>query len=359
MSVLEARGLRRSYDQRMVVDIDSLVLQESEVFSILGPNGAGKSTLFRLLLGLERPDAGSVRIDALPVASRPARQRMAGVFQRPYLFAGSIGDNLAYGLRGRGLGRSAIGERVSRAAADVGLRQMLDRDPRQLSGGEVQRVALARAIACEPRVLLLDEPSANLDVSAQRAFREDLARVVAARSMSVILITHDPDDAFTLADRVGVMEGGRLVQVGSPLELATNPGNPFVAQFTGAELLLNGTVESTDDGLIGVRLEGGVLLWAAHDGAIANGDVVSVSYHPVEVALSTGRFESSARNVIEAQIERITIAGGLARVALRGQVALASVITRRSAHELNLAVGSHVNAHLKATGIRLFTVRTG
>lgn len=357
-AVLEVEALRRSYGQRCVVAIDSLELQSGEVLAVLGPNGSGKSTLFRLLLQLEPADAGVVRFAGRQLRGDDlaARRRMAGVFQQPYLFKGTVRRNVEYGLRARRIAGDERTQRVDRALRDLGLVDLSERNVRELSGGEAQRVALARTVVLDPDVLLLDEPTANLDVTVRRLFRADLARVVRAHARSVILITHDPADAFALADRVAVMQEGRIVQVAEPQLLVTEPATPFVAAFTGAELLIDGTLESAEEGLAQVRLPGGAVLWAAGVSNLGAGARVSVSYRPEDVVLSPigAATELSARNLFRTQVVTVAPAGGLVRLALAGPTNLAAIITRRSAEELRLAPGIEINAHLKATALRVF-----
>jgi molybdopterin-binding protein len=357
-AVLEVEALRRSYGQRCVVAIDSLQLQAGEVLAVLGPNGSGKSTLFRLLLQLEAADAGVVRFAGRELRGDDlaARRRMAGVFQQPYLFKGTVRNNVEYGLRARGVAAAERTRRVARALEDLGLAELTGRNVRELSGGEAQRVALARTVVLDPDVLLLDEPTANLDVTVRRQFRADLSRVVRAHARSVMLITHDPADAFALADRVAVMQDGRIVQVAEPQLLVTAPATPFVAAFAGAELLIDGILEGEDDGLARVRLPGGAVLWATSAAGLSKGAGVSVSYQPEDVVLSPigAAPELSTRNSFSMQVVTVTPAGGLVRLALTGPTNLAAIITRRSAEELRLAPGTGINAHLKAAALRLF-----
>jgi molybdopterin-binding protein len=328
------------------------------VLAVLGPNGSGKSTLFRLLLLLEQPDSGVLRFGGkeLRAGDLETRRRMAGVFQQPYLFSGTVRKNVEYGLRARGVTEEERTERVDRALRDLGLAELTERNVRQLSGGEAQRVALARTLVLDPEVLLLDEPTANLDVTVQRQFRADLARVVRAHARSVILITHDPADAFALADRIAVMQEGRIVQIAEPQKLVTEPATPFVAAFTGAELLIDGVLEAEEDGLALVRLPSGAALWAAGTPGLRQGERVAVSYRPEDVVLSPvgAPAELSARNVFQLRVSTRSPSGGLVRLALTGAANLAAIITRRSADQLGLGPGTEVNAHLKAAALRVF-----
>jgi molybdopterin-binding protein len=350
--VLSAQGLQQTYNGKRVVDVDRFAIGQGEVVALLGANGAGKSTLFRLLLGLERPAAGAVQLHG----------RAAGVFQRPYLFEGTVADNLEYGLHGAGMTRKVRRERITALAEAFGLGELLDARVHSLSGGETQRVALVRALVIHPDVLLLDEPTANLDVPVKRRFRDDLVRNVRAHAHSVLIITHDASDAFGIADRIAVMENGRIVQQGAPDELLANPETSFVASFSGAELLLNGTVKAVAEDLVHVALLEGGAIWAAlprmRAWSIQRGASVHVAYRPEDVVLSSieSTTELSARNQFRLRVESLSGTGGLIRLRLQGQPALSALITRTSCESLGLRPGREVIAHLKAAALRAFPV---
>jgi molybdate transport system ATP-binding protein len=359
--VLSAERLTRSYAGRRVVDIERLEVGRGEVVAVLGPNGAGKSTLFRLLLLLERPDAGTIRLGgrAVEPGDEDARRRVAGVFQRPRLFSGSVRSNLEFGLRSTGVPAREWSERIDRTVAELGVSHLPRADVRTLSGGEAQRVALARALVLEPEVLLLDEPTTGLDVTVRRRFREELGRVIRERARSVVLITHDAADAFELADRVAVMEGGRIVQVGTPEDLTTEPATPFVAAFTGAELLLDGTVEEVGDGTLVVRSGQARLLGRSADGGAAVGDRVHVRYRPEDVVLAPpgAALDSawvSARNRLAMTVRSTIPVGGLIRVRLDGPISLAALVTRDSGDHLDLRPGTAVTALLKTAALNVY-----
>jgi molybdate transport system ATP-binding protein len=360
--LLAVEGLRHGYGSRVVVDIESLVLHAGEVLAILGPNGAGKSTLFRLLLLLERPDAGTIMLAGRPVRKRNAavRRQLAGVFQRPYLFDGTVEDNLAFGVRTRRGSRRERRKRIAAALTWFGLEELARAPVRTLSGGEAQRVALARAVAIEPDVLLLDEPTANLDVTVQRRFRQDLEHVVRQHTRAAILITHDPVDAFALADRIILLEAGRIVQAGTPSEITLEPATPFAAAFAGAELLLDGVVLEIDDNLVTARVGGGALIRAlqrAQDAwPLRAGDRVHVAYRPEDITLAQpgDALETSAINRYDVTVVGVHPVEALMRVRLGGPIDLAALVTRRSAAALGLAQGKRVQAQLKATAARAF-----
>jgi molybdopterin-binding protein len=355
--ILEARGLRRGYGGRTVVDVDQLAIHEGEVVAVLGPNGAGKSTLFRLLLALEPPDAGELRLRGTPITtgSDEARRRLVGVFQKSHLFSGAVRDNLRFGLRAAGVPRSEWRARIDPTLDELGIAGLRDADVARLSGGEAQRVALARALVLEPDVLLLDEPTANLDVTVRRRFREELGLIMRNRARSVLLITHDAGDAFDLADRVAVMEDGRIVQVGTPEELTADPATPFVAAFTGAELLLDGVVERVGDGTVDVRAGDATLVARCPEGRLAPADRVHVRYRPEDVVLTpSGAPDVSARNCLPMTVRSVRPVGGLVRVRLEGPITLAALVTRSSADRLGLAPGTGIHALLKTTALNVY-----
>jgi len=337
--------------------VEDLDIHRGEVVAILGPNGAGKSTLFRLLLALERADAGEVLLDGRPLepGDERARRRLVGVFQSPHLFSGTVRANLEFGLRAHDVPRGQWAHRVDRAARELGIGHLRDADVARLSGGEARRVALARGLVLEPDVLLLDEPTASLDVTVRRRFREELGLVMRQRAGSVVLITHDPSDAFDLADRVAVMEEGRIVQVGTPEELTTEPATAFVAAFTGAELLLDGVVERVGEGTLDVTTGGATLVARCPEGRLSPGDRVHVRYRPEDVVLTRSEDpDTSARNCLRLTVRSVTPAGGLVRVRLDGPVTLAALITRGSAERLGVAPGAEVSALIKTTALNVY-----
>ena len=344
--LLSAHGLRQRYHGRTVVDVAELSVATGEVLAVLGANGAGKSTLFRLLLGLERAEAGTVTRTG----------RTAGVFQRPYLFDGTVAGNIGYGLKGGSAQERRA--RVHELAELFGLSGMLHSHVQRLSGGEAQRVALARALAVRPDVLLLDEPTANLDAPLKRQFREDLLRSVRALSHSALIITHDSADAFGLADRIAVLEQGRIVQMGTPDELLADPGTSFVAAFTGAELLLNGSITDIAEDLVHVALTEGGAVWAAlprgRSWSVQRGARVHVAYRPEDVVISAveSTVELSSRNHFRLRVAALSGSAGLIRLRLEGEPPLSAVLTRTSCESLGIRPGREVIAHLKATALR-------
>ncbi len=240
--------LRRAYGPVLAVDGVSLDVVDGELLAVLGPSGCGKTTLLRLIAGFEPPDAGTISLGGQVVAGPgrfvpPERRRVGIVVQDHALFPHlTVAGNVGYGLRGP-RGRRNDPNRAKRIAdvlEMVGMAELAGRYPAELSGGQQQRVAIARALAPEPRVVLLDEPFANLDAALRTRIRLEVAGILRAAGATVVLVTHDQEEALSLADRVAVLNAGRLAQVGAPDEVYRNPADPFVARFVGDADLVEG-----------------------------------------------------------------------------------------------------------------------
>jgi molybdopterin-binding protein len=325
---------------------------------------------------LEQPDAGWVEYFGARtgIHDLAARRRTAAVFQRPLLFQGSVEDNVGYGLKFRRLSRKDVKAKVHATLDLMDIARLAGADMRTLSGGEMQRVALARALVLGPEILFLDEPTSNLDVHVRRRFREDLRRVVQNLAATVIIITHEHNEALALAQRVAVIHEGSLVQIGSSQEVFLHPQNSFVADFTGAETIWHGNVVECEEGLCTIRTRAGLLLEAVSD--LNRGAEAAIAVRPEDVALAPvngtvmGEVErpvSSVRNWWSGVVDSATPAGPLMRVAVRldcdpgvevcfgGEGEVISLITRASAEELNIRPGTRVTASVKATALHVLT----
>lgn len=356
--ILSAEALRVEYGQQTVLDLKHLSLGEGEMLAVLGPNGAGKTTLLRALAMLVKPTAGQVRFRGLKgkSAEKALRRRSAAVFQNPHMWGDTVAYNVGLGLRVRGMGAHDVKENVDRMCELLGLRGLEKRTVDTLSGGQAQRVALARALVLKPEVLFLDEPTANLDLPSRLALREDLERIARQRAGAVLLITHDRNEAFALADRVAVLVDGKIVQIGTPTELYENPADSYIAQVTGAELTLRGRVERIEDDTLLVDI-GGVKLRTV--GQAGEGTPVKVAYRPEDLVLApadepVGRL--STRNFFFATVTEVRQIGGLFRLRLTGpgQVDLAVVVTRSAFEELNLGEDVRVSVRIKTTALHAF-----
>ena len=335
------------------LEVEHIGVREGEILAILGPNGSGKSTLLRVLAGLQAPDSGRMLLEGAALnRDGGATTELAMVFQRPFLWAGSVRWNLGVGLRFAGIREPELSVRVDRAAAGMEISGLLNSDVSRISGGEVQRVAIGRALALEPAVLLLDEPTSNLDARARVSLREDLERVARDEARAAILSTHDLAEAFYIADRVAVLSEGRVIQIDTPSALYEHPHNEFSAAVTGAEFGLIGTVVGRDDRLVTVDV-GGATLTAL--GSSDPGESVKVAYRPEDLLLtSTPISGGSARNVVQLKVLEVRPAGGFLRVRLGGPPELVAVITRAAGEELDVTPGRSFFVHVKATALHAF-----
>ncbi|HLM03929.1 MAG TPA: ABC transporter ATP-binding protein [Blastococcus sp.] len=347
-----------SLSARVVVARGSLALDvaagvaDGEVLAVLGPNGAGKSTLLRVLAGLLPPDDGRVEVDGAVWDDADARTHVPAdgrslgvVFQDALLFPHlTLGENVAFGLRMRGVPK-ATREATAGAWLDrVGLAGLGDRRPAQLSGGQAQRAALARALVVEPALLLLDEPLSALDARTRLTVRAELRRHLADFPGSTVLVTHDPVDAMALADRVVVVEDGRIVQAGTPAEINRRPRTDYVARLVGLSLL-PGTGEGRT-----VRLDSGGVVAVADDAA----GPVFAAVRPESVALYLSRPDGSPRNVWPATLAGATLHGATVRCELTGEVPLVADVTETAFAELGLAPGARVWATVKASEVAVY-----
>jgi molybdate transport system ATP-binding protein len=322
-----------------------------EVVAVLGPNGAGKTTFLRALAGLVTIARGSVVLDDVVLEDTatgayvpPERRPIGVVFQRYLLFPHlSVRDNVAFGLRARGRGRDAAAV-TDRWLERIGLAAYADAKPSALSGGQAQRVALARALATDPRLLLLDEPLAALDASTRVSVRRDLSRDLTQFEGIRILITHDPLDAIALADRLVIIEGGRVLQAGTPAEVTRRPRSRYVADLVGVNLMRGHARAGR------ISLDGGGTLISS-DGT--DGNVFAVVY-PRAVSLHSRRPEGTPRNVWRGRIGAIDQQGDRVRVAVEGEPSLVAEITPAAVRELMLAQGGEVWLSLKATEIAVY-----
>ncbi len=242
--MIRLEGITKSFGSKTVLEDCSLTIEAGERFVLLGQSGCGKTTLLRMIAGFDQPDSGRIFIGGEDVGSLPIEQRPVGfIFQRHALFPHmNVYDNIAVGPRVRGIPESEIANQIDTLLEITRLTELRNAWPGQLSGGESQRVALARAVINKPKVLLLDEPLSALDESLRQNLREELMDMQRAFGITFLFVTHDQEEAMSLADRMSILEGGSLLQVGTPQALYDQPADPFTASFLGDINRLEGTV---------------------------------------------------------------------------------------------------------------------
>ncbi|RMI34078.1 sulfate/molybdate ABC transporter ATP-binding protein [Nocardia stercoris] len=349
----------------------SLGIGAGEVLAVLGPNGAGKSTLLDVVAGLVAPDAAVVRSGGRTltdtragIAVPPHRRDVALLAQDPLLFPHlSVAANVAFGPRSRGMRARAANAQVRRWLAAVDAAPWAWRRPGQLSGGQAQRVALARALAVEPRLLLFDEPLAALDVAAAPAIRSLLRGVLRDpqrrdHGRTAVLVTHDIVDALTLADRVVVLESGRIAEQGTVAQVLSRPRSAFAARIAGVNLLL-GPAVTTGPGTAGLRA-GDVTVVGRYAELPAPGSAAAAVFSPAAVAVHRAVPEGSPRNVFRVRIAELTDRGGVIRVqaapAHGTATGLVADLTPAAVAELGLAVGAEVWFVVKATEVQVYSL---
>jgi len=355
MAFIETVNLCQRYGEQNILKNINLSIERGEVFALIGPTGAGKTTFLRLLDLIDEPTSGKINFDgadtAAPAAIRLAmRRRMAFVLQKPVVFNLSVYDNIACALKWRGTRGQKLKEKVNHIIDVVGLSDYGNRNARQLSGGEVQRVAIARAIAVEPEVLLLDEPTANLDPLSAARIEELISSIIRQYATTIIMATHDLSQGQRLADRMGVMMNGELLQIGSSKDVFASPRNKEVAEFVGVENIIDGVIASSEDKVVTIE-SGGRSIEAIAD--YSTGEKVCACIRPEDVTLALSRISSSARNSFEGEIAWLVNVGPLTRVEIQCGFPLVAMVTKRSAEEMGLTRGKKVFVTFKATGVHV------
>jgi iron(III) transport system ATP-binding protein len=353
MPFLKVRGLSKSYGGFRALDEIDLDIQRGEFVCFLGPSGCGKTTLLRMIAGLDRQDTGRIALGGVDVSTAPPAERDFGiVFQSYALFPNlTVAANIAYGLVNRRMKRARIEARVAELLALIGLPDQGDKHPVQLSGGQQQRVALARALATSPSLLLLDEPLSALDAKVRTRLRTEIRQLQKRLGITTIMVTHDQEEALAMADRVVVMNRGRIEQVGAPHEIYRNPASAFVADFIGAMTFLDATVE----GERALRV-GSVALVCEDGRGFIPGSPIRLGFRPEEIRV--GNVTPGDVNALEVRVQSLEFLGSFTRARLEPSRDLGgSLVADLSANlsgDLGLSEGQYLYVALPPKALRAF-----
>ncbi len=334
---LEVRNIKRDYKGKIVLDIGNLNFHNGKIYAVVGPNGSGKTTLLNILNLLEKPDKGKIFFHNQEITGKSnsdilkIRRRMTLVNQDPFLFHSTVYDNIAYGLKVRAIPSKVQKDRIKNALTMVGLPGFEDRKANQLSGGEAQRIVIARALAIKPEVLLLDEPTANIDKKHIDIVERIIKKIKKEIKTTVIFTTHDLSQAYRLADEViSLLDGKIIKQV--------------------PENLLRGEIVEEEDGLKWFKTTGNVKF------AVVSEKVgpIYISITPRDIILSYEQFQSSARNSFLGKITKIIEQNHLVKLEIDIGIPLVVIITRESFFKMNLNLGSKVYLTFKASAVKLY-----
>jgi molybdopterin-binding protein len=353
MTIAELKGVTKRFGLRTALDNVTLQVQEGEALALLGPNGSGKTTLLKILALLLKPDAGKVYFEdeiANEKNSERMRLQIALVFQRTILFSTTVFNNVAYGLKVRKMPKNEINDEVKRALKLVKLEGFEKRPAKKLSGGEQQRVALARALILRTKLLLLDEPTANLDPKNASILEDAILKVNRELGTTVVMTTHNMEKARTLPNRIALMEDGKIIETGLPQNIFGKLSKNL-ASFAEVDNTFAGTSRITDAGTAIVDVGNGVQIEAAFQ---KEGEA-SVFISPQDIILSKKQLESSARNVFKGRITQISDLGSLVRLIVDVGRPFTVQITKRSFIEMALNLDDEIFVTFKASAVQVLS----
>lgn len=288
-TILELKNIYKTFKSTVAVCNFSLKIKDGEFISILGPSGCGKSTILRLIGGFEFPDQGEIIMDGIKINNTPPKNRLINtVFQNYALFPHmSVFDNIAFGLKVSGMKKAQIEKEIHAISVKIGLINLLGRRPHEISGGQKQRVAIARAILKRPKILLLDEPLSALDKNLRKTMQVELKQMQKNFNITFIMVTHDQEEALSVADRVMVMNNGSIEQIGTPRDVYETPKNLFVAKFIGDINVFDAEITSKDNNLLEILIENRVFYKIKDEKNIySKGDQIHVLFRPEDLTIT-------------------------------------------------------------------------
>jgi len=348
--IAELRNVTKAFDTVTALEDINLQIYEGEILALVGSNGSGKTTLLKLLAFIERPTKGEIILDGISASEKNLEQlrlQSTMVFQRTVLFSTTVYDNVAYGLRIRKIPKRDLDERVKDALRLVRLEGFERRHAKKLSGGEQQRVALARALAMRTRLLLLDEPTANLDPKSASLVEEIIAAANRESRITVVMATHNMFQAKSLPHRVALIASGKVSEIETPAEMFGRLSKSL-AGFVVLENTFNGIAKTTQAGTTMIDIGGGIQL----ESTIQNEGNVSVFVSPRDIILSKTEFASSARNILKGRITEIIDSDSLVRLKVDVGKPFLAQITKRSFNEMSLNLNAEIYLAFKASSVQ-------
>ena len=356
MALLERTDIQQGFEGGYSLKSVDLKVEEGDVFALIGPTGAGKTTLLRIIDLLDQPSAGQIIFDGVDVTRNKgeqlrARRKIGYVQQRPTVFDMSVFSNVSIGLRWRRMPSAQRKERTEQALELVGMSDLQVRDARTLSGGETQRVAIARALVLDPKLLLLDEPTANLDPVSVEKIEAALEQVIRSKQTTVIMSTHDREQGQRMATGMGVLIDGEMLQVGTPADVFRSPMRKRVADFVGVGNMLEGIIgKRIDESLVEIQVNGSIFQATS---SFEEGTTVWVMLRTEDVTFSLNETSTSARNNFNGPVVKMTPVGSLVRIEIDCGFPLVGVVTAKTVSEMEMKIGTILYASFKATAIHV------
>lgn len=360
--LISLKGIQMTIEKREVLNIESLDVLSGETLAVLGPTGSGKTTLLKVMAFLAKPTRGEIFWKGEKIkfpASLSIRRSISMAFQDPLFFGGSVFENISYGLRVRGKKGKELKKKVEEILELFSISHLKFQEARKVSGGEGQKVALARSLVFSPSLLLLDEPLSSLDPLTKEEIIIELKRGIKNFGITCVFVTHDKEEAFAMADRIAVIEKGKILQLGLNSEVFFQPRNLKVARFVGAENLFPALVESNQGGLASLQIPGGTLETVSK---ILPGKRVIVCIRPEDITLGKdgeAHERITARNRLKGKVMELESTGPVVKVKVDCGIPLKAIITRQSSMDLNLQPGDEVWATFKATACHLIPMEKG
>jgi molybdopterin-binding protein len=355
MNLVELIGISKNYDGKEVLKDVNLEIKKGMNLGLIGPTGCGKTTLIRIIDFLEEPSSGKFIFDSIDTNTcskkekMEIRRRIGMVFQKPVVLRGTVFENVAYGLDLRGLNKNNLKDKISSTLESLGLGGYEERNASSLSGGETQRLALARALITEPDLLLLDEPTANLDPISTEKIESIISKLRKNKQTTIIMATHDLAQGQRLSDEIAILNQ-HIFQIDLPEVVFRKPSSKFVADFVGVKNVIKGLAERTSEDL--TTIKNGAITIFSSDPMLGE---VNVSIRPEDITLSLDKVQTSALNELKGNVTEIVDNGTLINIKINVSGELFTVyMTRKSFLDMNLTIGSELWLHFKASAVHVF-----